>query len=86
MPVPVDQPENPDSPETIGYALPRPMHRVWLWEPDKRDAFRSGLIDLLNIHGADGQTDTPDYVLADFIMTCMNAYDDARARRDVCRS
>jgi hypothetical protein len=37
---------------------------------------------LLNQHGADTKTGTPDYVLAKFLQTCLNAFATAVYDRD----
>lgn len=36
----------------------------------------------LNYHSAENDSDTPDYILADFLMGCLEAYNKAVLRRD----
>ncbi len=45
--------------------------------------FEKELRDLINIHGKDGESNTADFILADFMNACLNAYKDAIADRDV---
>lgn len=48
----------------------------------KDESFRRDLIALLNRHGREGGSDTPDFVLAAYLHGCLNAFDQAaRARQ-----
>ena len=39
--------------------------------------FEEDLRGLLNTHSAENRSNTPDYILANYILTCLNAFDDA---------
>ncbi len=40
------------------------------------------LAGLLNSHSAENASDTPDYLLAEFLLRCLNAYEQATQGRD----
>ena len=42
--------------------------------------FISELSDLINRHGLDNDTNTPDYILAQYLAGCIEAYDRANRR------
>ena len=44
---------------------------------NERDRFRSDLISLINSHSLENRTDTPDFILADFLMGCLESYESA---------
>lgn len=46
-------------------------------------SFEKELRNLINIHGKDGESNTADFILADFMNACLNAYKSAVADRDV---
>lgn len=46
------------------------------------DKFREELRSLLNRHCMENASNTPDYVLADYLIGCLKAYDDALRDRD----
>ena len=37
--------------------------------------FKAELIELLNKHSKENDSDTPDYLLSNFIIKCLNAFD-----------
>jgi hypothetical protein len=41
---------------------------------------------LINKHSMENGSDTPDYVLADFLSACLNTFDKATIARDKSRS
>jgi len=43
---------------------------------------RRELTDLLNAHGADSRSGTPDFVLAEYLLNCLKSFDMAVIRRD----
>lgn len=50
-----------------------------------RQEFRKELTKLLNKTSMDNEFDTPDYMLADYIMGCLDSYGDTVAHRDDLR-
>lgn len=95
LPVPVGEAKAEDrrDPRRNDYVIgcPPSTHPTtpdpWWWtNPPARDVFRDALIDLLNFHNVDAAANTPDYVLADFLMASLDAWDQTTARRDVWRS
>ena len=52
-------------------------------EPQTDDApdFRSELCDLLNRHSAENRSDTPDWILRDFLCDSLRAFDKAVMQR-----
>lgn len=59
----------PDSPEPVD-----PEHR--------QERFRNDLQDLLNRHSMENGSNTPDYQLADYLITCLHALDETINRRE----
>ena len=54
--------------------------------PDKesdtnRTGFRAELETLINSHSKENGSDTPDFILADYMADCLDAYDRAVTRR-----
>jgi hypothetical protein len=45
--------------------------------------FRKGLEQLINQHSLENTSNTPDFVLAKFLTTCLEAFDAATNQRDV---
>lgn len=45
------------------------------------DALRTELAEVLNKHSAENGSDTPDFVLAQFLLNCLHAFDVAVADR-----
>ena len=59
-----------------------PMVALFLEEGMKRKfSFREELKDLLNKHSRENESNTPDAVLADYLMECLSAFDKATNRR-----
>lgn len=48
-------------------------------KPEER--FRKELEALLNAHSCENASDTPDFILADYLIECLAAYDKAVTRR-----
>ncbi len=44
--------------------------------------FRDELQDLINRHSMENGSNTPDFILADYVRDCLTAYDAAVLRRD----
>lgn len=52
--------------------------------PDKKErnmSLRDEIATALNRHSAENKSDTPDFILADYLMACLDAFDRATARR-----
>ena len=47
----------------------------------KRKSFRAGLESLINCHSRENGSDTPDFILAEYLIDCLNAFDKATHRR-----
>ena len=47
-----------------------------------RTEFRQELESLLNTHSMEGGSDTPDFILAQYLDECLKAFDIATALRD----
>lgn len=45
-------------------------------------SLESEVTDLLNRHSAENASDTPDFVLAEFLLRCLTAFDLATVKRD----
>ena len=59
-----------------------PTVALFLEEGMKRKfSFREELKDLLNKHSRENESNTPDAVLADYLMECLSAFDKATNRR-----
>lgn len=48
---------------------------------DERNDLRSDLKSVLNRHSAENGSDTPDHVLADYLLACLDAFDAATEAR-----
>jgi hypothetical protein len=48
---------------------------------EKYNAFKSALGTLINEHSMENNSNTPDFILADYLVACLKAYDDAISRR-----
>ena len=46
-----------------------------------KTGFRAELQTLINRHSVENGSDTPDFILADYMADCLNAYDMAVIRR-----
>jgi hypothetical protein len=51
-------------------------------EERRKSEFRDALEDLINIHSMENASDTPDFILANYLMTCLVAYDETTKARD----
>lgn len=51
-------------------------------EAPKAPSFRDRLRDLLNSESMENASDTPDWILADFLNSCLLAFDDAVNQRE----
>lgn len=49
---------------------------------DKMDELEKDLAAVLNRHSAENATDTPDFVLARYLLTCLDAWNAGVARRE----
>lgn len=45
------------------------------------DAFRTDLVDLINRHSRENASETPDFILAEYLAACLDAFDAAAKRR-----
>ncbi len=50
-------------------------------EQDNLTEFEEKLRALINIHSLEGFSDTPDYTLASYLMSCLHAYEFALQHR-----
>lgn len=48
--------------------------------------FRNELRDLMNRYSRESASNTPDFILADFLSSCLSAFDGAVVQRDKWRS
>ena len=46
-----------------------------------RIAFRKELETLINVHSMEEGSDTPDYILAEYLLACLEAFDKASKHR-----
>lgn len=51
-------------------------------EPDDPPNLRKELTELLNRHSQENRSNTPDYILSDFMLSCLTAFDNATNKRD----
>lgn len=51
-------------------------------DKDKRAEFQTDLTALLNRHSLENGSDTPDFILADYLMGCLDAFNDSLHRRE----
>jgi len=49
---------------------------------EKYEALKKDLTSLLNNHSLESRSDTPDYMLADFMLGCLNVYENTIERRE----
>lgn len=49
---------------------------------DKENAFRKELQELINRHSLENESDTPDWILAEYLASCLVAFDIAVLRRE----
>ena len=50
-------------------------------QPD-RQSFQNALRGLINSYSMENESDTPDYVLAQYVLGCLNAFTAATRERD----
>lgn len=50
-----------------------------------REQFKEDLRFIINKNGMDSEANTPDFVLADYLMDCFSAFRVAAERRDIWR-
>lgn len=48
----------------------------------KNESLRSDIANVLNRHNTESGSNTPDFILADFLVDCLSAFDKALKRRD----
>ncbi len=44
-------------------------------------SLKTDITDLLNRHSAENRSDTPDFILAQFLLDCLHAFDHATVER-----
>jgi hypothetical protein len=49
---------------------------------ERQERFRRDLVAVLNRHCKENDSDTPDWILADYIIGCMNAWNNSSRMRD----
>ena len=47
-----------------------------------RQSFRKQLSALINTYSQENGSNTPDYILAEYLVRCLDAFDDATMQRD----
>lgn len=47
--------------------------------------FRKELERLINAHSRENGSDTPDFILAEYLLSCLEAFDRATRHREACR-
>lgn len=55
---------------------------VEMRDPDAGLTFRVGIEHLINHHSRENGSDTPDFILAEYLTDCLDAYDKALQRRE----
>lgn len=51
-------------------------------KPPQPTSFQEDLRSLINRHSVECQSDTPDYILAQFLLGALNSFNDATIARD----
>lgn len=49
---------------------------------DSQDTLYLELVEVLNYHSAEQGSDTPDLILAEYLLACLQAFDEATRQRD----
>lgn len=62
--------------------MPEPAEQIDLPGPTKEPDLREELRDLLNRHSAENGSNTPDFMLADYLMRCLEAFERVVNARD----
>ena len=47
----------------------------------KQQSFRDALRDLINCHCQENDSDTPDFILADYLINCLESFNKATRKR-----
>lgn len=47
------------------------------------NTFQKELSELLNKHSQENESNTPDFILAEYMQSCLNAFNDASAKREL---
>ena len=55
---------------------------VAMRSPDAGPTFRVEIEGLINRHSRENGSDTPDFILAEYLTDCLDAYDKALQRRE----
>ena len=50
--------------------------------PDKGSEFRSAIESAINCHSQENGSNTPDFILAKYLLACLKAFDDATSERE----
>ena len=50
-------------------------------KPESRASLFRDLRDLLNRHSVEGESNTPDFILADYMLGCLQIYENTLRRR-----
>jgi len=66
----------------IGEDPPLAWICVGCWRRKEAPTFEDELRDLINRHSQEGASNTPDFVLARYLVACLEAWEDAIERRD----
>lgn len=69
------------SQQPIGVALPVPPGLDAASMREREERFRKELESLLNCHSRENGSDTPDFILAQYLSDCLAAWDRAVTRR-----
>jgi hypothetical protein len=48
-----------------------------------KESFRKELLSLINKHSLENGSNTPDFMLADYLMACLNVYEETVKTRDL---
>lgn len=46
------------------------------------DSLRKSIEQVINLHSAENASNTPDFILAEYLMNCLSAFDWATKQRD----
>lgn len=63
-------------------ALYTPVEPVKVESVKGADGFREKLCHLINSHSLENESDTPDFILADYLMRCLENFDTAVSARE----
>jgi hypothetical protein len=51
--------------------------------PQKQNTLRDDIENAINSHSAENSSDTPDFILAQYLVRCLEAFDQAIRQRDI---